>query len=80
MHIYDPQNLWDPRVDANIAEERSGYSWNPVGGIGLTITMQPYCANLAGPQIYTFVGGEYAEDELGRPGQTEQGYDVVTGD
>lgn len=41
IHPYDPQGLREPRPDSSLAKSRSGYAWNPVGGLGCTMTGYP---------------------------------------
>lgn len=37
----DPTPVYDPRPDLGYPIERGGSSWDPVGGIGLTIIVNP---------------------------------------
>ncbi len=36
----DPQTLLNPRPDQSQTESRSLFSWNPVGQVGLSMTME----------------------------------------
>lgn len=37
----DPTSVYDPRPDLGYPVERGGYAWDPVGGIGLVIVVNP---------------------------------------
>lgn len=41
IKTFDPQGLDQPRPDPSLYMSRSGAAWNPVGGVGCTITCYP---------------------------------------